>query len=99
MTEGYEEIKLSEDKQAKVDARQAELQAMLANMQMIDAEFDELDNEMDEQLSLLLKPDLAGLEDQVPASVDLITSKPQTRHARNDEDSDEEDKKDNEDDD
>ena len=57
---------------------------MLANMQMLDDEFDELDNEMDEQLSLLLKPDLAGLGESVPASLDLITSKPQTRQARND---------------
>ena len=46
-----------------------------------------------------MKPDLAGLDDEVRASVDLITSKPQTRHVRNDEDSDEEDKKDNEDND
>ena len=63
---------------------------MLANMQMLDDEFDELDNEMDDQLSLLLQPDLAGLGDSVPASVDLISSKPQTRQARN-EGSDEDD--------
>ena len=72
---------------------------MLANMQMLDEEFDELDNEMDEQLSLLMKPDLAGIGDSLPASLDLITSKPQTRQARNVEDSDEEDRKDNESDD
>ena len=72
---------------------------MLANMQMLDEEFDELDTEMDEQLSLLMKPDLAGIGDSLPASLDLITSKPQTRQARNVEDSDEEDRKDNESDD
>ena len=63
---------------------------MLANMQMLDEEFDELDNEMDEQLSLLMKPDLTGIGDSLPASLDLITSKPQIRQARNIEDSDEE---------
>ena len=30
--EAYEEIKLSDDKQAQVDARKKELEAMLANM-------------------------------------------------------------------
>ena len=30
--EAYEEIKLSEDKQAQVDTRKRELEAMLANM-------------------------------------------------------------------
>ena len=46
-----------------------------------------------------MKPDLAGIGDSLPASLDLITSKPQTRQARNVEDSDEEDRKDNESDD
>ena len=46
-----------------------------------------------------MKPDLAGIGDSLPASLDLITSKPQTRQARNIEDSDEEDNKDNESDD
>ena len=38
-----EEVRLSEEKQAKVDNRKQELEAMLASMQEMEKEFDELD--------------------------------------------------------
>ena len=38
-----EEVRLSQEKQAKVDNRKQELQAMLASMQEMEKEFDELD--------------------------------------------------------
>ena len=59
--EAYEEIKLSEVNQAQVDNRKIELEAMLANMQKLEAEFDELDADFDDQLSLLLAPNIEGL--------------------------------------
>lgn len=62
MKEAYEEIKLSDDKQAQVDSRKKELEAILANMMKMDSEFDELDAELDHDLSLLLKPDLTGFK-------------------------------------
>ena len=62
MKEAYEEIKLSDDKQAQVDTRKLELEAMLANMMKMDSEFDELDAELDDELSMLLKPDLTGFK-------------------------------------
>ena len=38
-----EEVRLSEEKQAKVDNRKQELEAMLASMQEMEKEFDEID--------------------------------------------------------
>ena len=58
--EAYEEIKLSDDKQAQVDARKKELEAMLANMQEMESEFDDFDTNFDDELGKLLKPDLSG---------------------------------------
>ena len=46
--EVYEEIKLSDDKQAQVDKRKKELEAMLAGMQQLESEFDDLDQDFDD---------------------------------------------------
>ena len=88
MSEAYEEIKLSDDKQAQIDNRKKELEAMLANMQMLESEVDELDAEFDDQLSALLKPDLAiaGLDEL------LIKSKPKASQSKIDNDDEEEQK-------
>ena len=56
--EAYEEIRLSEEKQALVDARNQQLRAILASMQELEAEVDDLDADFDTQLNALLKPDL-----------------------------------------
>ena len=56
--EAYEEIRLSEEKQALVDARNQQLRTILASMQELEAEVDDLDADFDTQLNALLKPDL-----------------------------------------
>ena len=57
-----EEVRLSKEKQAKVDNRTKELEAMLASMQEMEKEFDELDAGFDAQLANVLSPDLSLLE-------------------------------------
>ncbi len=39
----YKDIKLSDEKQAKVDKKKKELEEMLANMLKLESEFDEID--------------------------------------------------------
>ena len=69
--ESYEEIKLSDDKQAQVDTRKKELEAMLANMHLMESEFDDdLGADFEDPLDSLLKPDLSGFNVS-----DLVTSK------------------------
>ena len=63
-----EEMRLDQEKQAKVDNRKQELEAMLASMQAMEKEFDELDAGFDEQLSNMLSPELQLLEDQLKSS-------------------------------
>ena len=63
-----EEMRLDQEKQAKVDNRKQELEAMLASMQAMEKEFDELDAGFDEQLSSMLSPELQLLEDQLKSS-------------------------------
>ena len=57
-----EEMRLSKEKQAKVDNRKQELEAMLASMQEMEKEFDELDAGFDAQLANILSPDLALMD-------------------------------------
>ena len=61
--DAYEEIELSDDKQAQVDVRKKELEAMLASMAEMESEFDDIDADFDDQLGLLLQPDLAGFDE------------------------------------
>ena len=63
-----EEMRLDQEKQAKVDNRKQELEAMLASMQAMEKEFDELDAGFDEQLSSMLSPELQLLEEQLKSS-------------------------------
>ena len=55
--EAYEELKLTDDRQAQVDDKKAQLQKVLESMQQLDRDMDELDSDYDKQIGDLLKPD------------------------------------------
>lgn len=66
----HSEVKLSDDRQAKVNDRKKELEAILAGMQKLESEFDDLDDDFDDELGLLLKPEeLADLTRQAERNV------------------------------
>ena len=66
--EAYEEIRLSEERQAQADAKNRHLQDMLAKMERMEREFDALDADLDSQLHDMLKP----LPDEPPGTETAI---------------------------